>query len=140
MRIELSYCRRPPPPTPCSCFDAVLRRATAMARAVTAILQPRGNTPKDENSTSQGKWSGINSSSPGWHVRAVELSLAPLTSGLGFWNRIHILMVPATPLNFLLLAAQRSLIDSETGRCVIQTMGRKKEPGSFRERVGEVAL
>lgn len=84
-----------------------------MARAVVAILQPRGNTHKDENPVSQGKWSGINSSGPRWHVRAVELSLAPLTSGLGFWNRIHIFMVQATLLNFLLLAAQRSLIDSE---------------------------
>lgn len=69
----------------------------------------------------------------------MELSLAPLTSRLGFWNRIHVMMVQATLLNFLLLAAQRSLIDSETGRCVIQTLCRKKELGSFREMVGEVA-
>lgn len=76
--------------------------------------------------------------------------IAPVLDGMSeLWNYLwHLspldldfgIEYTSTPLNFLLLAAQRSLINSETGRCVIQTLGRKKEPGSFRERVGEVAL
>lgn len=61
----------------------------------------------------------------------MELSVALPTSGLGFKRRINIFLVQATLLCFLLLVAQGSLIDSESGRCIIQTpVGKRVLEGS----------